>query len=450
MLFRRKNFRFGFLLCGWLVSSLWLAACGELATPTPSPVTASPASNSTPDSASANPVTLTWAFWGDDAEVAINRKLITLFEKSNPGIKIKTLHDSWQNYFKHLETDWTGANAPDVMFLEYIPTYASEGLLENLQPYIAAEKNFKVDDFYPALLDMFRYKDGLYGFPRDNDTKVIYVNTRMFKEAGLSLPQAGWTWQDLRETAKKLTKRDASGKVTQYGYAFEMDDWWRLWVWQNGGEIFENFTPPDPPAHLQINTPEAAEALQFYADLINKDKVSPGYDEMNSSDQISQLFTSGKVAMAFGNHALIPDFGNVKDLAWDVVPLPQGKKRVNALGGAGYVMHKNSQHKAQAWQLVKFLSDLGQQLFMDSGLIFPARQSIREDNIFIKTVNYNAQVFVDETKLGRQNPLFRSSNRVVHQLDLELVPVWKGQKTAAEVLPTLDAKVQPLLVELRR
>jgi multiple sugar transport system substrate-binding protein len=349
-----------------------------------------------------------------------------------------------------LETEWTGANSPDVMFLEYIPTYASTGMLEDLTPFINAERNFRLDDFYPNLLDMFRYKGGLYGLPRDNDAKVIYVNLKLLKEAGVELPKGGWTWQDLREASRKLTKRDANGNTTQYGFAFELDDWWRLWVWQNGGDIFDTYTPPDPPSRLVLNSPDSIEAIQFLSDLINKDKVSPSYDEMNTSEKISKLFRENKVAMAFGNHSLIPEFGVAPDLAWDVIPLPQSKKRVNALGGAGYVVHKNSKHKPEAWLLIKFLSDLGQVLFMDSGLIFPARQSIREDNIFLRTVKYNWQIFVEETKNGRQNPLFRSSNKIIGEIDKELLPVWKGQKSPAEVLAGLDKKIEPMLLELRK
>lgn len=420
-----------------LILSLLLTGC---ATPSPT-ATVAPTPNT---------VTLTWSFWGDSGEQEINRKIIAQFEKTYPNIKIKTLSDSWSNYFKRLETEWTGANSPDVMFLEYIPTYASTGMLEDLTPFINAERNFRLDDFYPNLLDMFRYKGGLYGLPRDNDAKVIYVNLKLLKEAGVELPKGGWTWQDLREASRKLTKRDANGNTTQYGFAFELDDWWRLWVWQNGGDIFDTYTPPDPPSRLVLNSPDSIEAIQFLSDLINKDKVSPSYDEMNTSEKISKLFRENKVAMAFGNHSLIPEFGVAPDLAWDVIPLPQSKKRVNALGGAGYVVHKNSKHKPEAWLLIKFLSDLGQVLFMDSGLIFPARQSIREDNIFLRTVKYNWQIFVEETKNGRQNPLFRSSNKIIGEIDKELLPVWKGQKSPAEVLAGLDKKIEPMLLELRK
>ena len=39
----------------------------------------------------------------------------------------------------------------------------------------------------------------------------------MFKEAGLDPNQPPATWKEMVEYAQKLTKRDASGKVTQWG-----------------------------------------------------------------------------------------------------------------------------------------------------------------------------------------------------------------------------------------
>ncbi len=450
-MFLRKKSAWFFSLIQLILISLVLAACGEATATIISTIAPKPTTVPITTAAATNPVTIKWSFWGDDDEIAINKKLIDQFERLNPGIKVSPLFDTWDNYYKHLDKDWTGTNTPDVMFLENISTYASQGILENLDPYLADEKNFKLEDFYPGLLNQSRYKGALYGLPRDNDTKVVFVNLKLLREAGVEVPKAGWTWQDLREAALKLTKKEADGTINQYGYAFEPNDWWRLWILQNGGELFDANTPPDPPTRLLINTPEGVSAIQFFADLINKDKVSPAYDMMDTSGKISDMFINGKVAMAFGNHALVPIFSKNKKLEWDVVPLPMGKKRVNILDGAGYVINQASKNKAASWQFVKFLSsELGQGLFMESGVVVPARQSIREDNIFVRGSKYNWQVFIAETQVGIATPNFRSFNTISQMVNDALLPVWKGEKSAAEVFPTLPAKIDPELAKLKR
>jgi multiple sugar transport system substrate-binding protein len=443
-----QRLRFAWWLVLVMAGLLILTACSDSATSTPaiSPtskvegtITKTPVIGNT-----ANPVTITWAFWGDQTEVQINDRMARQFEAQYPGVRVKIIYDSWNNYFDRVKKEWVGDNAPDVLFLDNIPTWAGqEGILTKLQPYIERDK-LDTNDFYPGLLSLFRYNGSLYGLPRDNDTKVIYVNTDMFEQAGLKVPETGWTWQDLRAAALKLTQRDAQGNITRYGFAFE-PGWWRLWVWQNGAELYDSFTPPQPPTKLLLNNKAASEAVQFYADLLNVDKVTPGYDQMSNSDTIATLFKTGKLAMAFGNHANIPVYAQTPGLRWDVVGLPAGKQRANVLGGAGYTIHKNSKHPEEAWAFVKWLTGpIGQALFADTGVVVSARKSVRESNLFLQVQPYNKQVFLQETEVGVPYPEFLLSHDVDSLMDEQLKPVWAGKATAAEVFAKLPGLVEPI------
>ncbi|HEX2914241.1 MAG TPA: sugar ABC transporter substrate-binding protein [Chloroflexia bacterium] len=455
----RPNGRWlGTFLALVMLLTLGLTACSSDATPTPVAVspTATPAKLTTvnslcpPQDDPNNPVTITWSFWGDDSEVAINNRLKKQFESTCPGIRVNVLHDTWSNYPNLLRNEWVGDKAPDVMFLDNIPTWASLGILDKINPYIDRDK-IDINDFYPGLLNMFRYNGSLYGLPRDNDTKVIYVNLDLLKEAGINVPQAGWTWQDLREAALKLTKRDSQGKVTQYGFAFEPNTWWRLWVWQNGGELYDSFNPPTPPTQLLLNNKAASDGVQFFADLINVDKVTPGYSDMDSSDKIAKLFADRKLAMAFGNHAQVPIYGSTNGLHWDVAPLPTGKKRANVLGGAGYGIGANSKHKDEAWAFVNWLTGpIGQALFSDTGLMVSSLKSVRENNIFLRMQPYNTQVFLQETEVGHPYPEFNFSQEVDALMDQALIPAWQGKVPVSDVFASLPAQVEPYFAKGRK
>ncbi len=447
---RHSGYMWG-LVVTILIMGSTLTACGD-STPIPATTvpTVAPNFTKTPVVGNpANPVTITWAFWGDEAEIAINDRLAKQFEAQYPGVRVKIIYDAWNKYFDRVRTEWVGDKAPDVMFLDNVPTWAGrEGILEKIQPLIDRDK-LDTNDFYPGLLDLFRYEKTLYGLPRDNDTKVLYVNLDMLREAGLKTPEAGWTWQDLRSMAQKLTKRDPQGNISQYGFAFE-PGWWRLWVWQNGAELYDSFNAPLPPTKLLLNNKAASDALQFYADLINVDKVTPPPDKMSSGDDIATLFSQGKLAMAFGNHTNIPVYGKVNGLRWDVVPLPAGKKRANVLGGAGYAIHKNSTHKEEAWAFVKWLTGpIGQALFSDTGIMVPARKSVRENNLFLRQLAYNSSVFLQETELGVPYPEFLLSHDVDGLMDEMLKPVWQGKATAAEVVAKMPASIEPIFDKAR-
>src|SRR5262249_19039048 len=148
---------------------------------------------------------------------------------------------------------------------------APEGLLEDLDAYIARD-GVELTDFYPALLEQFRFEGHYYGLPRDNDTKVIYYNRDAFDQAGVPYPQAAWTWGVLRQAAIRVTR----ARALRYGFGFEAGHWWRLWVWQNGGDIVDDVYRP---SRVTLNPPEAAEAIDFLAGLVTRDRVTPPLDQ---------------------------------------------------------------------------------------------------------------------------------------------------------------------------
>jgi multiple sugar transport system substrate-binding protein len=198
--------------------------------PVPAEV-APPIETPTTIAASTVETTITWSFWGDPWEVDVVERVIAVFEAGHPNIEVETMHEPWDNYFQEIEKWWDADTPPDVMFLEFIPLYAARGLLENLDSYIERD-GYDLVDFYPSLIDTFTYEGSVYGLARDNDTKVIFYNKDLFDEAGLSHPSPGWTWEEMREAAIKLTKTDGE-QTSQYGFAFEPNDWWRLWVWRS-------------------------------------------------------------------------------------------------------------------------------------------------------------------------------------------------------------------------
>ena len=383
---------------------------------------------------SASPVTITWSFWGDDWEVAVNQRMVRAFERDFPHIKVRTEHHPWSEYFTWLRDEWRAGRSPDVMFLNYIPSYVVTGELEPLDRFADSAQ---LADFYPALLNSFRYNGQLYGLPRDNDTKVIYYNRAHFGDAGLAEPGADWTWADLRDAALALTGQDTAGP--RYGFGFEREYWWLVWLWQNGGQVVDD---GQNPGAVLLDSPANAEALQFLQDLIHVDRVTPPLAQMNT-DEMNRLFREGRLSMIFGNHGLVPWFANTPELSWDVAPLPQNRERINVAGGAGFTISRRSQAKEASWQLVRFLTGpKAQALLAESGVITPARRSVREDNIFLRQQPYRAEVFLAETEIGRPVPNFPGVTEMERVMDEGLAPVWRGERRVADVLPELVPKVE--------
>lgn len=138
------------------------------------------------------------------------------------------------------------------------------------------------------------------------------------------------------------------------------------------------------------------------------------------------LFREQRASMMFGNHALVPGLLKEKSLDWGVVCLPRNKRRVNKIGGAGYVISKRTQHPDAAWHFLKWISGRrGQAIFTESGAIFPARQSIAESAIFRNLLGEeHSKVFIEEIQHAESLSAFLKKHRKNIRASSDLVNLW--------------------------
>jgi multiple sugar transport system substrate-binding protein len=137
-----------------------------------------------------------------------------------------------------------------------------------LDEYIA--KNASYSDFDPSLFKYSSYQGTTYFVPIGWNNIMINYNRALFRDAGVEYPKT-WTWDQFREVAKKLTKRDAAGNVTQYGYEAPNQNFFvQPWFLTNGTSPLNADWTASNMLDLKV-----AETLQFLHDLIHVDKVSP-------------------------------------------------------------------------------------------------------------------------------------------------------------------------------
>ena len=390
--------------------------------------------------ATSSPVQITFGSWGSIDEQITANAILKVFEARYPNIQVQPQYTDFSSYFIRLNADLATKSIPDVMFLTYVPTYASKGALADIRSMVAKHGK-SLSGYTQGELFLFEWNGGVYGVPRDNDTKVIFYNRSLFKKAGVALPKDGWSYDDLRATAMKLTV-GSGARISQYGYAYETG-MWRLWLWENGVELFDNDATP---TKVTFNTPAGAQALQFMGDLTTKDNVTPPASQLASSATIASLFTGGQLAMAFGNHALVPTFNKTKGLDWFVVGMPHfnGQKVVNAAGGAGYTISKFASHPDAAYQLWDFLTGpIASLQFAAGDDIVPLSPAALSSPVWTGKP-YN-KVFTAQTKLGHRFPSFAQFGPVLSAIDSALQPIWIGEQTAADALPKAAAAAQKLL-----
>jgi ABC-type glycerol-3-phosphate transport system substrate-binding protein len=317
------------------------------------------------------------AFWGSPEEIDIVTKALEPWRKAHPQIHVRFEHTPYTGYDSKILTRIAGGAAPDVIAAEvnYFVTFATRGVFIDLKPYVDRDPHFELNDFFPAIVDRFTYEGKLYAIPRDvAPFACVFYNKDLFDAAGLPYPKDDWTWDDLLETAKKLTKRGGTGRITQYGiYGWA----WQNFIYGNGGALVDNVKAP---TKTLLDDPKSVEGLQFYSDLINKHQVMPAPLALaNLGMGVDMMFASGRLGMFLSGIWETPALRQKYSFRWDVAMFPKNRNGVRKFGsgGTGYGVLRSSRSPREAWEVVKALtSPEVQGELAERGLAQPARRSV--------------------------------------------------------------------------
>ncbi|MDF5708660.1 MAG: ABC transporter substrate-binding protein [Nostoc sp. S4] len=314
-------------------------------------------------------VTIKLSGWGGSVvEQKLLSQVLQDFEAQHPNIKVKyeVIADQYMDVIK---TRLVGEAAPDVFYLESLeaPFLMSQNVLEPLEGYITPE--FDLADFEDSLLNSFKYQNHIYGLPKDYSTLALFYNKKAFAAAGLSNPPA--TWDELRTYSKQLT-----GKLNKYGFgeipelvrqAYKIKAFGGQLVDQNGYATFAD------DASLQ--------GLQLVIDQYQKDRSSAQKSDVGTNSG-SEMFGQSKVAMVIEGNWAIPYLTQTfPEVEFATAPVPTiNNKKGTMLLTVAYVMNKQAQHKAEAWELISYLTGKeGMQKWTGTGFALPTRKSVAKN-----------------------------------------------------------------------
>ena len=385
--------------------------------------------------------------WGGEAEAKYMLETADRFMELDPNTKVKVIHFP-DNYDEKLLTMIAGGTPPDVqMTLRFTYfSFVAKGVAINLQPYLDAME-FDRTKYYDVALRPYTFRGNLYGLPREIDDWVVFYNKNLFDAAGVDYPTGEWTWEDLVENAKLLTKRDDGGRALQFGYGFAHLNGAKAYsgfVPQAGGSMVDNV---DDPAKFTMAEPAGIEAVQFMADLANVHGVSPSPREQTDLGQVNDLFASGKIAMRYGEFWSSVQYLGIQDFEWDIAEPARGMQQATWVGGACYTVNSQTKLPEQSVKLALFGSGPeGAKIVAAARAGVPAIIEIAESPAFLEnTPPDHIKASTDLFAYGVQPPMSPTFPEWSRTLNAALDPVWVGEKTAEEALTAVSAEVQALL-----
>jgi multiple sugar transport system substrate-binding protein len=220
---------------------------------------------------------------------------------------------------------------PDVLMLDNpdLQQIAATGALSPLGDY-----GLNADGYVKGVVDASTYQGKLYGLQPVTNTIGLFYNKDILAKRGVTPPK---TWDELKAAAKKLT----SGK--QYGVAFSApanyEGTWQFlpFMWSNGGD------------EKDIATPQVAQALQLWVDLVKDGSASKSVVNWTQAD-VNDQFKAGNAAMMVNGPWQFPVLNADPKLHYDVVPIPSpqaGGTAVAPLGGETWTVPQTSSKDRQ-------------------------------------------------------------------------------------------------------
>jgi multiple sugar transport system substrate-binding protein len=285
------------------------------------------------------------AEWDDQLQNVVNG-----FMEATPAIKVSVEHRPGDQYWDKLQTEYAAGQTADVTSVnsDWIVPGASRGMFVDLKPLYERDQVDQSDLWYDMTRE-WAWEDGMYGGILYAGGQNLYVNKDLLDAAGLAMPAADWTWDDLLEAAKATTDESKQ----QYGINFApiAPPYWSCsFIHGAGGTVLN-----DAKDECTLNSTEARAGLQWIVDLMHTHKVMPTPGATEGQDN---PFMTGKIAFYFGGGW---DEGAIRasGFNWDFAPMPlhptTGKKSVQ-LGSNAWSLISTSSHQDEAWELIKYLS----------------------------------------------------------------------------------------------
>lgn len=399
--------------------------------------------------------TLQFMFRGGPDERDAYETAIANFEADNPGVTVDIIATDADQYATQLQAAVAGNDVPDVFYVEQgdVMAYVDNEILLDITDYVE-ESDIDLDDIWEYGLDSYRYDNtqigegNLYGLPKDVGPFALGYNKTMFEDSGIELPDPDvpYTWDEFVEVGKELTiDSDGDGEIDQWANGFNVNWALHAFVWSNGADYLnEDYT------EVTVNTPEFAEALQYFADLQNVHGLTPSVEQAQTLDTY-QRWMGGEIAF-FPVGPWDMSTYNELDFEYDLIPWPAGSTGESAtyIGSLGISVSQDTEYPEEAVELAMYLSAApeGQQQLIDANIQIPNSISVADEWASdTESIPNNKQEFLDIVgDYGRALPgAMTYTQEWYDEFFINIQPVLDGDMTAEEYLEQIEPRMQGFL-----
>lgn len=353
------------------------------------------------------------------------------------GIDVEVQMVKWDEYWTLLSAGAQGDSMPDVFWMHSneAERYMSNGMLLDLTDKIAESDAIDPANYPEDIVNLYSYEDKYYAVPKDVDTIALWYNKTMFDEAGLAYPTADWTWDDLYEAAKALTKDGV------YGFACSATNnqagYYNL-IYDMGGYIIN-----DDKTKSGWDDPNTIKAMQYF-EKMTEEGLMPSQQTLSESAE-DVLLGAGTLAMTTMGSWMVAAMRDNEYIAQncDCVELPKDAasgKRVSIYNGLGWAASAKTGNPDGAWQLIEYLGSKDAQLKQaELGVTMSAYKDTSD--AWVNCADFNLQAYLNMMDDMVIRPYSKQTVTWENAVNNELKKAWMQEvsmeeacKAAAEVM----------------
>lgn len=345
---RRNRARVTSLLVTALAAAIALTGCGGGTAPTAAPG----------ESASAEPVTIRFEWWGNDDRAAATQQAVDLYMEKNPSIKIETSFAPDAAYWEKMATQVAGGSVPDSfqMKLDIVAEYARKGVIQDLSPFVA-DGTIDTSAMAQEYLASGLVDGKTFGIPTGRSTQAMIYDPKVWAEYGLPAPEAGWTWADVAAAGEVVKEKTGGEKAVLTDIGIEQA-WFETWLLQHGKTMLT-----DDSAALAFTEQDLADYWTFTTDMVAKGVFTPASVTTGADGSIANSPMVKGQSIAEFNHVSLASayFESFGEVGLGAIPTDGGANATGSYAGVTQllVISSKTEHAAEAAAFINwFLNDL--------------------------------------------------------------------------------------------
>ena len=355
-------------------------------------------------------------------DIQLERLTIQISSRQGPLETLQHVQERVQAFLAEREAAGSPLDLLMANRLFEFPWAFRSGIIRPLDRLLQQDGNDPLARFLPSALELVRFRGQMMALPVALGAGVARYNPKHFGDAGLPVPDNGWTREEFIAAALRLTQdTDNDGKIDSWGFRpiWNFVNWLPFVLQETDRDVVDLNT-----GEVRLTEPAALRGLQFWDDLGKTHGIMPHGADV-TADLYRFQFWFRHPSIFFYYFASGSSISTGKQ-----APLPAGPRDVTPLYlGASLAIPAKARDGVQSYEALAPLA-----IYLGEHFLLPpviSGQKYIENPQFgyteLMLPDYDRQLALHSLQTARPSPLVSSSMMVYQLLEMLTLPLARGE-----------------------